>query len=157
MKNTASTNLEKESIKSRIRDFFTAYEKRYAEALNGNIDVEATAAVFAEAFIEANPFGVSAGKNDDAFRKAIPQGMEFYRKIGTRSMEVDSVAITPLDASHHMAKVHWRATYAKKDKEDLVIEFDVFYLLQDINHELKIFAYITGDEQGVMKEHGLIE
>ncbi len=38
-----------------------------------------------------------------------------------------------------------------------MIEFDVFYILQDINNELTIFAYITGDEQGVMKEHGLID
>lgn len=157
MKNNASPTREKESIQSRIKDFFTDYEKRYADALSGNIDVEATAAVFADAFIEANPYGVTAGKNDEAFRKAIPKGMEFYRKIGTQSMEVDSVAITPLDANHHLAKVHWRATYVKKEKEDLVIEFDVFYILQDINNELTIFAYITGDEQGVMKEHGLID
>ncbi len=94
MKNTATPTREKESIQSRIKDFFTDYEKRYAEALSGNIDVEATAAVFADAFIEANPFGVNAGKNDEAFRKAIPEGMEFYRKIGTQSMEVGSVAIT---------------------------------------------------------------
>ena len=148
---------EKATIQNRINQFFTAYEKRYADALAGSIDVEATAAVFADAFIEANPFGVQAGKNDEELRKVIPEGMEFYRKIGTKSMEVDSVSITPLDPLHYLAKVHWRATYAKKDKSELLIEFDVIYFLQDINQELKIFAYITGDERGVMKEHGLID
>lgn len=156
MKNTTSTIDSPVSIQNRIRDFFTAYETRYAEALAGHTDVEQTAGAFADDFIEANPFGVQGGKNDASFRKAIPEGMEFYRKIGTQSMEVDSVAITPLDASHHMAKVHWKATYAKDDKPAQVIEFDVIYLLQDIDETLKVFAYITGDEQGVLKEHGLI-
>lgn len=148
---------EQISIGDRISDFFTAYEQRYAAALAGSVDVEATASVFTDAFIEANPFGVQAGTNDATFREQIPKGMEFYRKIGTKSMEVDAVTITVLDASHYLAEVHWRATYNKKDQQDLVLEFDVIYLLQDINQELKIFAYITGDEQGVMREHGLID
>lgn len=148
---------EKTTIQNRVNRFFSAYEKRYADALAGSIDVEATAAVFADAFIEANPFGVHAGKNDEELRKVISQGMEFYRKIGTKSMEVVTVSVTPLDPLHYLAKVHWRARYEKKDKPDLLIEFDVIYFLQDINQELKIFAYITGDERGVMKEHGLID
>ncbi|WP_127129628.1 hypothetical protein [Pseudoflavitalea rhizosphaerae] len=64
---------EKSSIESRIREFFTAYEKRYADALAGSIDVEATAAAFAAEFIEANPFGVHTGKNDEELRKVIPK------------------------------------------------------------------------------------
>ncbi|HVK47753.1 MAG TPA: hypothetical protein VM488_07920 [Pseudobacter sp.] len=156
MQDAENTRQSPAGLQSRIRDFFTAYEQRYAAGLEGKTDVEGTAAVFTDQFIEANPFGVSAGANDEQFRKAIPEGMEFYRKIGTRSMELDTVAITPLDANHHMAKVHWKATYVKEGKDELVIEFDVIYLLQDIDGALKIFAYITGDEQGVLKEHGLI-
>ncbi|QEC44280.1 hypothetical protein [Pseudobacter ginsenosidimutans] len=148
---------EKSTIESRIKAFFTAYEKRYADALAGSIDVEATAAAFAEEFIEANPFGVHAGRNDEELRKVIPKGMEFYREIGTKSMEVGNLSITTLDPLHYLAKVHWRATYRQKDKDDLLIEFDVIYFLQDIGQKLKIFAYITGDERGVMKEHGLID
>ena len=148
---------ETTSIENRIKQFFADYENRYAAALAGSIDVEATAAAFAAEFIEANPFGVQAGKNDEEFRKVIPQGMDFYRKIGTKSMEVDNLSITTLDPFHYLAKVHWRATYARKEKDDLLIAFDVIYFLQDIDQELKIFAYITGDERGVMKEHGLID
>jgi hypothetical protein len=37
----------------------------------------------------------------------------------------------------------------------VVIDFDTFYFVQRIKN-LKIFAYITGDEQKVLKEHGLV-
>jgi hypothetical protein len=55
-----------------------------------------------------------------------------------------------------MAKVHWQAIYNKKDKSKESIEFDVIYFVQTVNDQLKIFAYITGDEQGVLRERGLI-
>lgn len=156
MKNMGTIENRKTDIGERIRDFFTGYEERYAQALAGDLDVEATASAFADAFIEANPMGVNAGKNDEEFKNQIPKGMEFYRKIGTRTMEVDAVSITTLDDHHHMAKVHWKSVYDKNGK-DIKIEFDVIYLLQDIDQMLKIFAYITGDELGVMKEYGLID
>jgi len=36
------------------------------------------------------------------------------------------------------------------------IDFDVIYLLQYRDQHLKIFAYITGDEQAELQKNGLI-
>jgi hypothetical protein len=143
-------------MEKNIHQFFAAYEKRFNDAIRGELDVEGTANAFAQFFVEASPVGIQGGYNDMEFKKKIPQGMEFYKSIGTRNMEITSEAITPLDDYHYMAKIHWVATYKNKDNTDLSIEFDVIYFLQCRDSELKIFAYITGDEQKVLKEHGLI-
>lgn len=140
-----------------IYDFFAAYEKRFNNALKGEIDVEGTAQAFAPYFVEASPAGIHGGSNDQQFRKKIPAGMDLYRQIGTYSMEILSQEVIQLDDLHFMVKVHWKATYKNKDNTDLAIEFDVIYFLQNMDNELKIFAYITGDEDKVMRQHGLIQ
>jgi hypothetical protein len=52
--------------------------------------------------------------------------------------------------------VHWRSFYTKKDGREELIEFDVIYFVQMRDEKPKIFAYITGDEQGVLREKGFI-
>jgi hypothetical protein len=71
-------------------------------------------------------------------------------------MKIMALDITWLNDMHVMAKVCWQAIYQKKDGNKETINFDVFYFLQKQNGALKIFAYITGDEQAVLKERGLI-
>lgn len=141
-----------------LEKFFADYEARVNRALGDipEVDVEATAGAFADCFIEANPNGVVCGKNDEELRAAIPKGMEFYRSIGTKSMKVVSLMPTQLDEYHVMAKVHWKASYVKKDGRKELIEFDVIYLVQMRESIPKIFGYITGDEQKVYRERGLV-
>src|SRR5262245_6783828 len=115
------------TINQRIEEFFARYEARLSGALaqTPEVNVEATASAFTVCFIEANPNGVLCGQNDDQFRAQIPKGFEFYRTIGTKSMKIVSLDITPLDAFHSMAKVHWEARYVKKDGSKDMIDFDV--------------------------------
>lgn len=145
-----------DSTNQRLNEFFKEYEARFNRAMAGNIDTEGTANAFASCFIEASPFGVNCGKNDDQFRAMIPKGYEFYRNIGTKSMKIISLDLTSLDDLHSMAKVHWQAIYIKKDGSEEPIDFDVIYFVQMINDQLKVFAYIAGDEQGVLRERGII-
>lgn len=147
--------MHNDNYTGRIAGFFEAYAARFAGALKGIDDVEDTAAAFADCFIGANPHGVMCGKNDDAFRRQIPRGNELYRSLGTSEMSVAGVDSSRLDDNHYMAKVFWHSVYRKAGRE-VVIDFSVIYLLQDINDKLSIFAYITGDEQAVLKEHGLL-
>ena len=86
----------------------------------------------------------------------ILQGLEYYRSIGTKSMKISSMAITSLDEFHVQTRVSWQSDYIKKDGNGERIDFDVIYLLQTIGEGPKIFAYITGDEQGTLRERGLI-
>ncbi|RPE08278.1 hypothetical protein EGT74_14550 [Chitinophaga lutea] len=136
-----------------LEKFFAAYEQRFNDVLNDKpADVDATAAAFAEYFVESSPAGVMGGKNDEKFKEQIPKGNEFYKKIGTLSMKIGTLDITRLDDFHAIAKVHWLSSY----KENKNIEFDVFYIVNLVGDEPKIFAYITGDEQKVLQENGLV-
>ena len=145
-------------IKHGIEQFFNAYAERVKLALAGAVyDVEATVRSFASCFIEASPAGVICGNNDESFRKKIPAGYDFYRKIGIEAMYILSKEITLLNECYAMAKINWAADFTKQQQEKGSIEFQVIYLLRINEGSLKIFAYITGDEEAALKEHGLIK
>jgi hypothetical protein len=143
---------------TQLDKFFADYEARMNRALADvpQIDVEAAADAFMDCFLEANPAGVTCGQNNEEFRERIPKGMAFYRTIGTKSMTITSTEVTPLDAYHTMVRVHWKASYQKKDGSEDSLLFDVVYFVQTLNNTPKIFAYITGDEQQMYKDHGLV-
>lgn len=142
---------------TQINHFFKLYETRFNDSLKGDEpDIEGTANAFTECFIEASPAGVICSQNDRKFRKALPKGYEFYKRIGILSMNIVSKEMTLLNELHAIVKVHWKSTYQKKDNTPGTIAFDVFYLLHLQHDQPKIFAYITGDEQQALREHGLI-
>ena len=140
-----------------IENFFTRYEARVNDALSGaEPDIDETVNSFASHFIEASPAGIIAGKNDKKFRKAISQGWSFYKEIGISLMDILSMQTTILDNLHAIVKVHWNCSFVRKNKTNGDIGFDVFYLLQKSGDDLRIFAYITGDEQQGLKDAGLL-
>ncbi|MCC7477107.1 nuclear transport factor 2 family protein [bacterium] len=143
-----------------IEDFFAAYSSRINAALDdpGQLELKASSAAFAACFVAAGPAGVRCGSNNDELRRALPQGIEYYRSIGTRGMHALAVDHRPLDALHSIARVHWRADYVRRsDNVALSIEFEVHYLLQELQKgEPKIFAWISGDEEQAYRDHGLV-
>ena len=140
-----------------LDNFFNHYESRFNDVLSGNEpDVDETVNSFAEHFIEASPLGINAGENDEKFREMITQGWTFYKNVGILSMDILSKQITILDDFHALVKIHWNSSFVRKDKTNGDISFDVFYLLQKRDEAIKIFAYITGDEQQALKDEGLI-
>ena len=137
--------------------FFDQYADRFNLALKtGEGNIDATVASFADCFVEASPVGVVCGINNDEFRQVIPQGYKFYKKIGITSMNILDKEISILDDYHAMARIHWQSIYDRKDEQTGDIDFDVIYFVQDLGKGLKIFAYITGDEQKALKDNGLI-
>ncbi|MBZ0097649.1 MAG: hypothetical protein K8F30_01115 [Taibaiella sp.] len=140
-----------------IRLFFDQYADRFNLALKtGDTDIDATVTSFADCFVEASPVGVTCGKNDEQFRQVIPLGYGFYKSIGITAMNILDREVVILDDHHAMARIHWRSVYDRKDGKAGHIDFDVIYFVQDIGKGLKIFAYITGDEQKALKDNGLI-
>jgi hypothetical protein len=147
--------MEIESVE--VENFFSQYESRFNAALaGGEPDIDGVVNSFAENFVEASPVGIIAGQNNKKFRKMIAQGWEFYQKIGIRAMTILSQEVTVLDTLHAIAKIHWNSSFVRPDKSAGDIEFDVFYLVQKKEDDLKIFSYITGDEQQALKDQGLI-
>jgi hypothetical protein len=133
---------------------------RYRDDFNASLHLEDPdmgqfADKFADWFIGANPKGVNCGKNDETFREAMRQGYAFYRSIGITSMEIISREITLLDDFHTMVSIHWQSNYMKKDGAAGNIFFKNIYFMQAQQNQLRIFAYITGDEQAALKEAGL--
>jgi hypothetical protein len=144
-------------METTVRDFFHRYEKLFNQGLTSKPDVKGIRDSFAKTFMEAGPKSVYAAKNGWKFRFFIPRAYAFYRKIGTQSIEIRAVEVTPLDGMHTLARVSWRSTYKRRsDGEIVVIDFDVFYLLRIEDGKPKIFAFIAGDEQGELKRRGLV-
>jgi hypothetical protein len=122
---------------------------------HGDVDMDDVAALYASEFIAASPAGVMTGKNDEQLRQAMVQGYARYRAIGTKEMRIRGLRISPIDEHHCVAHVAWGASYVRKDQADVVIDFDVHYLVQQLDAEPKVFGWISGDEQALLREHGI--
>ncbi|HYZ60850.1 MAG TPA: nuclear transport factor 2 family protein [Acetobacteraceae bacterium] len=142
-------------METRVRKLFERYERVFNTSLYGDVDMDGVAALYAAEFIAASPSGVMTGKNDEQFRQAMVQAYARYRAIGTKEMRIRGLRISPIDAHHCVAHVAWRASYARHDQADVVIDFDVHYLVQQLDAEPKVFGWISGDEQAVLQEHGI--
>lgn len=143
--------------KQQIDDFFNQYSDIFNNAISGyDHDIEQTAELYSDCFIGANPLGVQCGKNDKELRDFLLNGYEFYKKLGTTSMDIVSKEITILDEFHTMTKVWWKSNFIKQDSSKVSIEFENIYFTQTKDNQHKVFAWITGNEQAVLKEYGLI-
>jgi hypothetical protein len=114
------------------------------------------AALYASEFIAASPAGVMTGKNDDQLKHVMAQGYERYRAMGTKEMRIRDIRVSPMDEHHCVAHVAWTAYYARKDGPDVTINFDVHYFVQKLDSEPKVFGWVSGDEQALLKEHGIV-
>ncbi|HJR71395.1 MAG TPA: nuclear transport factor 2 family protein [Gammaproteobacteria bacterium] len=139
-----------------VTKFFERYERFFTRSLGGDIDVAEVASLYASDFIAASPAGVMTGKNDDRLKEVMAQGYAHYRAIGTKEMRIRSVATSPIDEHHCVAHVAWRAIYTRQNQADITIDFDVHYLVQKLNGEPKIFGWVSGDEQALLKKHGVM-
>jgi len=142
--------------KDEVRNFFMRYEQFFMQSLNGEIDSKELSSLYAKEFIVASPLGVMAGKNDLTFQKNLAQGYEQYRRMGTQKMCVRDVSVLPIDELHCVARVAWTAAYSVAGKPDIEIDFEVCYLMQELNNELRMFGWISGNEQELLKEYGVI-
>ena len=104
----------------------------------------------------ASPAGVMTGKNDDQLKQVMAQGYARYRAIGTKEMRIRDVRISPMDEHHCVAHVAWTAIYARKNQSNAAIAFDVHYLVQRLDGEPKVFGWVSGDEQALLRRHGII-
>lgn len=143
--------------KKQVEEFFNTYESHFNEGLaNDSPDIlEKITASFAPCFVESSPLGVICGKNDSQFVEKIGEGFSFYKSIGSQAMNIISKDITLLDDNHALAKIYWRYSY-QKDNTPGSIDFNTFYIVNFFDGEVKIFAYMTGDEFKALKEKGLV-
>ena len=84
------------------------------------------------------------------------KGYERYRDLGTKSMKVESIETHEIDDCHLIARVRWQSVYQKPGEDEIPIPFDVNYLLEQRENELKVFGWITGDEEALLNVNGVI-
>jgi len=139
-----------------VKQLFERYEKLFRMALGGEADMDEVVSSYARAFVAASPAGVNVGRNDEQLKQVMRQGFENYRRIGTKDMRLRNVRIAPIDEHHCLAHVAWTGIYDRGGEPDISIDFEVHYLVQQLEDRPKIFGWISGDEQAVLKQHGII-
>ena len=143
-------------METAVRNVFERYQRSFNRALAGDFDLDKARSFYASEFIAASPAGVVAGKNDDQLGPIMEQGYERYRAMGTKEMRMRDIRLSPMDEHHCVAHIAWTAIYSRQDAPDISIDFDVHYLVQKLNGEPRIFGWVSGDEQALLKEHGLV-
>ncbi|HYD44520.1 MAG TPA: nuclear transport factor 2 family protein [Phenylobacterium sp.] len=138
-----------------VRAFFERYAEVFNRSLGGDADMDEVAALYAPEFIAASPAGVMSGSNDDQLKAVMAQGYERYRAMGTKGMRIREIRLSPIDELHCMAHVAWSAAYAREGRPDVTIDFEVHYFVQVLDGAPKVFGWVSGDEQALLKEHGI--
>jgi len=143
-------------MEASVRKFFERYEDTFNRSLHGDMDMDEVASLYASEFIAATPAGVMAGKNDGQLRQIMAQGYARYRDMGTKGMRLRDLRLSPIDDHHCLAHAAWTATYARAGQPDVAIDFDVHYLVQVLDGDPKVFGWVSGDEQALLKQHGIV-
>lgn len=143
-------------MESDVKELFERYESVFNRSLGGDMDMDSVAALYAAEFIAASPAGVMAGKNDDQLKQVMAQGYARYRAMGTKEMRIRNVRLSTMDDHHCVAHVAWTATYARTDRPDVTIDFDVHYFVRKLDGEPKVFGWVSGDEEALLKQHGIL-
>ncbi|WP_421398293.1 nuclear transport factor 2 family protein [Agrobacterium fabrum] len=142
-------------MEASAKKLFERYERFFNTSLKGDMNAEEIESLYASDFITASPAGVMTGKNDDNLKEAMTKAYERYRVIGTEGIRIRDIRISAIDDHHCIAHVSWTANFTRKGQSNVAIDFDVHYFVQTLDGEPKVFGWVSGDEQALLKEHGI--
>ncbi|MET4578144.1 nuclear transport factor 2 family protein [Ottowia thiooxydans] len=138
-----------------LLEFFRRYAHQFNEGLHGRFDENKFSALYSEVFIAAAPDGVVTGSNDADFTRTSGEGFGRYRDVGMKRIELEDVTATGVDPLHALAHTDWNAVY-EVDGGERSIRFTNAYLVRlESTGSLKVFGWITGDEEEAMRQHGI--
>src|SRR5688572_16736826 len=141
-------------IEASVSQVFERYERVFNQALGGDTDVREAAALDASCLISATPPGVMTGRTNEQLKQVMAQGYTAQRAIGTKEVSIRDGRSSPIDEHNCVAHVEWTATYARKEPPNVATAFDVPYFVRTIQGKSKVFAWVSGDEQALLREHG---
>lgn len=70
-------------------------------------------------------------------------------------MELEGIAVSSTDALHAIAHATWNAVYAVEDGERSIRFTNAYLVRPDAHGALKVFGWITGNEEEAMRKHGI--
>ena len=143
-------------MEASVTKLFGRYERLFNQTLGGDMDARELASLYASCFIASTPTGLMTGKNNDQMKQVMAQGYARYRAIGTKEMRIRDIRLSPLDEHHCVAHVAWTGTYARKDQPDVTVDFDVHYFVRTVDGKSKVFGWVSGDEQELLRKHGVV-
>ena len=79
-----------------------------------------------------------------------------YRSLSTKSIKVERIENHEIDDCHLIARVRWHSMCQKPGTDGTYIPSEVKYLLEKRDGDLKVFGWIKGDEEAVLKFHGIL-
>lgn len=137
----------------KIENFFSVYEASFNTALSEEnaLSLETIQELSSGCFIESDPHKVNCGKCEDLLKRT-QENITKYKNNGIKKARIHSKEITSLDDYHAMVKVQWHFASDQEFKGEMIV-LNIFYLLRTIQKDIKIFGYISGDEQRAMQEH----
>lgn len=139
-----------ESLMQTMNEFFAQYEKAFSE-----LDVKKQADLFADTFLSAGPRGTIT-HNKEEFLKQADDVADYYRSVGQEYTKILYLHESRISNEYALVKVHWGAKFKKIP--DKLVEFDVSYLVQELNGTFKIILFIAHqDEETAMKNLGLLK
>lgn len=142
--------------KADVRKFFKVYEKIYNDAIADTVDLNDVADMYSAGFVSVTPAAVIVGENGEQLKAIMTKGFEAYRALGSKRMTCKEVSVTPVDQDHCVAEVNWAGDYERKDGSPVTIDFAVNNLVEKRDGKLKVFGWISGDEQAEFRKHGLL-
>lgn len=137
--------------------FFSDYLAAFNQALDGHLDTDLIRGFFTDTFLACGADQVKASKNNMWFAFLLRRSYSFYRKIGTRRLQLLSTESTAIDSRHDMVRVTYRADYVHPfSRQPISLEFTVIYMVQKSMLYPKIFAFVASDEMQAYRDAGLI-
>ena len=143
-------------MEASVRKLFERYERVFNLSLGGDVDTKAVRSLYASDFIAATPAGLMTGKNNERLEQAMTHGYARYRAIGMKGTRIRDVRLSPIDDLHCVAHVAWTAVYARKERGEVSIDFDVHYFVRTVDGVSKVFGWVSGDERALLKQHGIV-
>ena len=133
---------------TKLDKLFENYEQDF-----NNLDFRRIALNYPESFISAGPKG-SIAQGRAEFEEKAEEAAGFYRSIGQKSARIISKEVIHISNEYCLVTVHWSVIFEKTGEQP--VEFDVSYLVQEIQDEMKIILFISHeDEFETMKKLGL--
>jgi hypothetical protein len=143
-------------MKKAVRHLFERYARMFERGLAGDVDAAEVADIYASGFLASTPAGVVVGENDDILLEAMKTGYVRNREIGTRAMRLRDIRMSDIDDLHCVAHVAWTAVYARDDLPETEVEFEVHYLVRVDDGVARVFGWMSGDEDALLKSRGIL-
>ena len=132
-------------MKENLKKLFENYAKAF-DAL----DFKTQAESFTDAFIMAGPQGAVSQSRAEFLANA-EQAVSYYERVGMNSAKMLSAREESISHDYSIVTVHWGVTFRKTG--NLLVEFDVSYIVHSSLHDPKIILAISHeDEQEAMKK-----